>query len=182
MQPIVMPQIGQDVELKGGYFSKSVFLDKSNMGLGAHVREGCILEEEVSAGHTVGLKQTLLADTGVIISAPVYHLRSCSYLMIIAEKTNHMFSRKDNIFERKRPGAAISVGGSGYDGWTSLGLTSINLFLQHFTTLVDQVQVDHCANIAAALTPEQAIFTALPAMKTNGSLTFLLDFPANDRE
>ena len=34
----------------------------------------------------------------------------------------------------------------------------------------------------AALTPEQASFDALPAMKTNGSLTFLLDFPANDRE
>ena len=76
--------------------------------------------------------------------------------MIIAEKTNHLFSRKEGIFERKRAGAAISVGGSGYDGWTSLGLTSINLFLQHFTTLVDQVQVDHCANIGAALTPDNA--------------------------
>jgi hypothetical protein len=48
------------------------------------------------------------------------------------------------------------VGGSGYDGWTSLGLTSINLFLQHFATLVDQVQVDHCASIGAALTPDNA--------------------------
>ena len=100
------------------------------------------------------LEQTLLGDAGIIISAPVYHLRACSYLMIIAEKTNHMFSRKEGIFERKRAGAAISVGGSGYDGWTSLGLTSINLFLQHFATLVDQVQVDHVANIAAALTPD----------------------------
>jgi len=53
-------QIGQDVELKGGYFSKSVFLDKSNMGLGAHVREGSILEEEASGAHCVGLKQTIL--------------------------------------------------------------------------------------------------------------------------
>ena len=53
-------QLGQDVELKGGYFSKSVFLDKSNMGLGAHVREGCILEEEASGAHCVGLKQTIL--------------------------------------------------------------------------------------------------------------------------
>ena len=102
------------------------------------------------------LEQTLLGDTGIIVSAPVYHLRSCSYLMIIAEKTNHLFSRKEDIFERRRPGAAISVGGSGYDGWTSLGLTTINLFLQHFTTLIDQVQVDHCANIAAALTPDNA--------------------------
>src|SRR5665647_1093410 len=100
------------------------------------------------------LEQTLLGDSAVIVSAPVYHLRSCSYLMIIAEKTNHLFSRKEGIFERKRVGAAISVGGSGYDGWTSLGLTSLNLFLQHFTTLVDQVQVDHCAAIGAALTPD----------------------------
>ena len=53
-------QLGQDVELKGGYFSKSVFLDKSNMGLGAHVREGSILEEEASGAHCVGLKQTIL--------------------------------------------------------------------------------------------------------------------------
>jgi multimeric flavodoxin WrbA len=100
------------------------------------------------------LEQTMLGDSAVIVSAPVYHLRSCSYLMIIAEKTNHLFSKKDGIFERKRVGAAISVGGSGYDGWTSLGLTSINLFIQHFTTLVDQVQVDHCANVGAALTPD----------------------------
>jgi UDP-N-acetylglucosamine/UDP-N-acetylgalactosamine diphosphorylase len=53
-------QIGRDVELKGGYFSKSVFLDKSNMGLGAHVREGSILEEEAGGAHCVGLKQTVL--------------------------------------------------------------------------------------------------------------------------
>ncbi len=53
-------QIGRDVELKGGYFSKSVFLDKANMGLGAHVREGSILEEEAGGAHCVGLKQTIL--------------------------------------------------------------------------------------------------------------------------
>ncbi|HPE46170.1 MAG TPA: UDP-N-acetylglucosamine pyrophosphorylase, partial [Deltaproteobacteria bacterium] len=53
-------QLGRDVELKGGFFSKSVFLDRSNMGLGAHVREGCILEEEAGGAHCVGLKQTIL--------------------------------------------------------------------------------------------------------------------------
>lgn len=53
-------QTGFDVELKGGYFSKSVFLDKANLGLGAHVREGCILEEEAGGAHCVGLKQTIL--------------------------------------------------------------------------------------------------------------------------
>ena len=53
-------QLGKAVELKGGFFSKSVFLEKANMGMGAHVREGCILEEEASGAHCVGLKQTIL--------------------------------------------------------------------------------------------------------------------------
>jgi bifunctional UDP-N-acetylglucosamine pyrophosphorylase / glucosamine-1-phosphate N-acetyltransferase len=53
-------QLGSAVELKGGFFSKSVFLEKVTMGMGAHVREGCILEEQVSGAHSVGLKQTIL--------------------------------------------------------------------------------------------------------------------------
>jgi UDP-N-acetylglucosamine/UDP-N-acetylgalactosamine diphosphorylase len=53
-------QIGLEVELKGGYFKKAVFLEKANMGLGAHVREGCILEEQANGAHCVGLKQTIL--------------------------------------------------------------------------------------------------------------------------
>lgn len=53
-------QVGPNVELKGGFFNKSVFLEQSNVGLGAHVREGCILEEQASGAHCVGLKQTIL--------------------------------------------------------------------------------------------------------------------------
>ena len=53
-------QIGPKSELKGGFFNKAAFLEKSNMGLGAHVREGCILEEEAGGAHCVGLKQTIL--------------------------------------------------------------------------------------------------------------------------
>ncbi len=53
-------QLGPKVELKQGYFKKSVFLEKANMSLGAHVREGCILEEEANGAHCVGLKQTIL--------------------------------------------------------------------------------------------------------------------------
>ena len=53
-------QLGPNVDLKGGYFSKAVFLEGANMGLGAHVREGTILEEEAGGAHTVGLKQTIL--------------------------------------------------------------------------------------------------------------------------
>jgi UDP-N-acetylglucosamine/UDP-N-acetylgalactosamine diphosphorylase len=52
--------LGPQVELKGGYFKKSVFLEKANMGLGAQVREACLLEEEANGAHCVGLKQTIL--------------------------------------------------------------------------------------------------------------------------
>jgi len=53
-------QLGSDVELKGGFFTEAVILDRATMASGAHVREGCILEEESSGSHTVGLKQTIL--------------------------------------------------------------------------------------------------------------------------
>jgi len=53
-------QLGLKVELKGGYFCQSVFLDGVILGLNAHVREGCILEEQAGGAHSVGLKQTIL--------------------------------------------------------------------------------------------------------------------------
>lgn len=53
-------QVGPRVELKGGFFRNSVFLKGANMGAGAHVRDACILEEEASCAHTVGLKHTIL--------------------------------------------------------------------------------------------------------------------------
>jgi UDP-N-acetylglucosamine/UDP-N-acetylgalactosamine diphosphorylase len=52
-------QLGQKVALKGGYFSGATFLDGANMGSGAHVRPGTLLEEEAGGAHAVGLKQTL---------------------------------------------------------------------------------------------------------------------------
>lgn len=60
--PVTMEdcQLAEAVELKGGFFSKSVFLEKSGMGLGAHVREGCLIEEQAGGAHCVGLKQTIL--------------------------------------------------------------------------------------------------------------------------
>lgn len=53
-------RLGPGVELKGGFFSNAVFLEKANMGMGGHVREGSILEEEAGGAHCVGLKQTIL--------------------------------------------------------------------------------------------------------------------------
>lgn len=52
--------LGPDVALKGGYASRSVFLEGSNLGLGHHVRDCTILEEQAGGAHTVGLKQTIL--------------------------------------------------------------------------------------------------------------------------
>jgi multimeric flavodoxin WrbA len=100
------------------------------------------------------LEKTVLGDTGLIISAPVYHVRTNGVLMCIAEKMNHIWRKDLDTLNKKRMGGIISVGGSGYDGWTSLGLTTINLFLQHIRLLVDQVQVNHCAQKGAALTPD----------------------------
>jgi UDP-N-acetylglucosamine/UDP-N-acetylgalactosamine diphosphorylase len=57
---VVDCQIGPKAELKGGFFKDSVFLEKANMGYGAHVRAGTILEEQASGAHTVALKQTIL--------------------------------------------------------------------------------------------------------------------------
>ncbi|MGM0427831.1 MAG: UDP-N-acetylglucosamine pyrophosphorylase [Thermodesulfobacteriota bacterium] len=53
-------RIGPFVELNGGYFTQAVFLERVTMGFGAHVREGCLLEERAGGAHCVGLKQTIL--------------------------------------------------------------------------------------------------------------------------
>jgi len=53
-------QLGPNVDLRGGFFRKATFLEGANMGSGAHVREGCLLEEQAGGAHTVGLKQTIL--------------------------------------------------------------------------------------------------------------------------
>ncbi|MGA0333030.1 MAG: hypothetical protein ACO3NW_03650, partial [Kiritimatiellia bacterium] len=57
---VINCQLAAGVSLKGGYFEGSVFLEGSSVGSSAHVRPGCLLEEEASAAHAVGLKQTIL--------------------------------------------------------------------------------------------------------------------------
>ncbi|MEX2607153.1 MAG: hypothetical protein WD708_07375 [Kiritimatiellia bacterium] len=57
---VINCQVGRGVALKGGYFEGSVFLDGSTAGSSAHVRPGCLFEEEAVAAHAVGLKQTIL--------------------------------------------------------------------------------------------------------------------------
>src|SRR5512136_1576334 len=52
-------QLGQKVELKGGFISGATFLDGANMGSAAHVRPGTSMEEEAGGAHAVGFKQTI---------------------------------------------------------------------------------------------------------------------------
>ena len=61
-QPVTVENcyIGSAVHLNGGFFREAVFLKGVSMASGTHVREGCILEEYASAGHCVGIKQTIL--------------------------------------------------------------------------------------------------------------------------
>lgn len=57
---VVDCQLGRDVSLGSGYFESSVFLDGATMGGNAHVRPGCLIEEQAGGAHAVGLKQTVL--------------------------------------------------------------------------------------------------------------------------
>ncbi len=57
---VVNCQLEKNVTLGSGYFEGSVFLDGASMGGSAHVRPGCLLEEQASGAHSVGLKQTVL--------------------------------------------------------------------------------------------------------------------------
>jgi UDP-N-acetylglucosamine/UDP-N-acetylgalactosamine diphosphorylase len=52
-------QLGANVHLAGGFFDRATFLDGFKAGSGAHVRPGCLFEEESSVAHTVGVKQTV---------------------------------------------------------------------------------------------------------------------------
>jgi multimeric flavodoxin WrbA len=100
------------------------------------------------------LERTMLGEAALIVAAPVYHIRPPASLICVSEKVNHVFLKNPYVHERRKLSAAISVGGSGYDGWTSMGLPIVHLLLQHFSTIVDQVQIDHCADKGAALTPD----------------------------
>lgn len=53
-------QLGAKVKLAGGYASGATFLNGAACGSGAHIRPGTIFEEQASAAHSVGLKQTIL--------------------------------------------------------------------------------------------------------------------------
>ncbi|NVL91386.1 MAG: flavodoxin family protein [Desulfobacterales bacterium] len=102
------------------------------------------------------LEKTLVEDCGLIVSAPVYHLRSNGYFEIIGERMLPTMFRHPEILKKTRVGAIISVGG-GEPEWTPLGLTTINIFVQHTRILVDEMQVNFVGRPGAILMKEEDI-------------------------
>jgi len=96
------------------------------------------------------LEKTLVEDCGLIVSGPVYHLRANSYFEAIHERMLPTMFRHFEILKKTRVGAIISVGG-GEPEWTPLGLTSMNIFVQHTRKLVDQMQVNFVGRPGAVL-------------------------------
>jgi UDP-N-acetylglucosamine/UDP-N-acetylgalactosamine diphosphorylase len=52
--------LDDEVEVASGYVTNSILLHKARAGSNSHIRACCILEEEASTAHAVGLKQTVL--------------------------------------------------------------------------------------------------------------------------
>jgi len=102
------------------------------------------------------LEKTLVEDCGLIVSGPVYHLRANSYFEIIHERMLPTMFRYPEVLKKTRVGAIISVGG-GEPEWTPLGLTSMNIFVQHSRILVDQMQVNYVGRPGAVLMQEKQL-------------------------
>ncbi|MBT3296621.1 MAG: hypothetical protein HN919_15470 [Verrucomicrobia bacterium] len=71
--PVVLRdcQLGAGVTLGSGSAAETTLLDGVQIGPGAHIRPGCLLEEQSACGHTVGLKQTVFMPfmvTGSLIN------------------------------------------------------------------------------------------------------------------
>ena len=100
------------------------------------------------------LEKTLVEDCGLIVSGPVYHLRANSYFEMIHERMLPTIFRHPEVLRKTRVGAIISVGG-GEPEWTPLGITSMNIFVQHSRILVDQMQANYVGRPGAVLTQEK---------------------------
>jgi multimeric flavodoxin WrbA len=96
----------------------------------------CVLKDDVDWI----LEKAIGGENGLIVAAPVYHIRTNACLMALNEKMNHAldYSKLDTLL--RIPGAVISVGG-GQTDWTSMGLITAIPFILHSRLLVDQMQV-----------------------------------------
>lgn len=100
------------------------------------------------------LDKILVEDCGLIVNVPLYHLRANAYFEAIHERMLPTMFRHPEITEKTRVGGIISVGG-GEPEWTPLGLTSVNIFMQHTRKLVDQMQTNYVQRPGAVLLKEE---------------------------
>jgi len=91
------------------------------------------------------LEKTCVEDAALIIGVPCYHVRANAIFTSINERMNHVFQKNMDIMKKTRVGAIIGVGGSGYDGWTSLNTPMVEIFMQHTRKVVDKIQINFCA-------------------------------------
>ncbi len=99
------------------------------------------------------LDKILVEDCALIVSTPLYHLRANAYFEAIHERMLPTMFRHPEVTEKIRVGGIISVGGE--PEWTPLGLTSINIFVQHTRKLVDQMQANFVTRPGAVLMEER---------------------------
>ena len=87
------------------------------------------------------IEKTCVEDCGLILSIPIYHIRSCGQFININDRMLPATMRNPDLLKKTRVGGIITVGGAGSD-WTGLGHATANIFLQHTRILVDQMQVN----------------------------------------
>ena len=87
-------------------------------------------------------ERTTYADCPLIIAVPCYTIRANALFYAINERS--IGEPYPGCNTKTRLGAAIGVGGSGYDGWASLTNISTEIMLQHTRKVVDQVQFNFC--------------------------------------
>lgn len=139
-------QLGRGVKLKGGFFEGSVFLDGVQMASGAHVREGCILEEGVRAGHTVGLKHTILFPFVTMGSL----INFCDCLMSGGtDEKNHSEVGSSYIHFNYTPNQDKATASLIGDVPTGVMLNQAPIFLGGQGGLVGPVRIGHGTVIAA---------------------------------
>jgi multimeric flavodoxin WrbA len=101
----------------------------------------CVLNDDVEWI----LEKTCVEDAALVVAVPCYHVRANGYFACINERMNHVFMKNMDIMKKTRVGGIIGVGGSGYDGWTSLNNPMVEIFMQHTRKVVDKIQVNYCA-------------------------------------
>jgi multimeric flavodoxin WrbA len=99
------------------------------------------------------LNKLLVEDAALITAVPVYFYRPSGLFSVICDRSIVTRVQHPELRRKTRVGGIISVGG-GEPGWTPLGLTEMNIFMQT-RVLVDQMQVNYCGRPGTVLMEEQ---------------------------